>query len=55
MQKFFVENSQINGQEVTIEGSDMNHIVNVLRMKKDDEIYWFMISDYMFILLNFIQ
>ena len=36
MQKFFVENSQINGQEVTIEGSDMNHIVNVLRMKKDD-------------------
>ena len=36
MQKFFVENSQINGKEVTIEGSDMNHIVNVLRMKKDD-------------------
>ena len=38
MQKFFVENSQIKGSEVTIEGSDMNHIVNVLRMKKDDNV-----------------
>lgn len=36
MQKFFVENNKISGSEAIIDGSDMNHIANVLRKKKDD-------------------
>lgn len=36
MQKFFVENSQICDSKVSITGNDMNHIVNVLRKKKND-------------------
>ena len=38
MQKFFVENSQICDSKVSITGTDMNHIVNVLRKKKDDTV-----------------
>ena len=36
MQRFFVEPHQIDGDrhEIHITGSDVNHIVNVLRMKK---------------------
>ncbi len=36
MQRFFVEPHQIDGDrhEIYITGSDVNHIVNVLRMKK---------------------
>lgn len=36
MQKFFVEESQIQENKVSIQGSDVNHIQNVLRMKKGD-------------------
>ena len=38
MQKFFVENNQINGDLIEINNTDVNHIVNVLRLKKDDSI-----------------
>lgn len=38
MQKFFVESSQIQGSKVDLFGDDFNHIVNVLRMKKDDTV-----------------
>jgi len=38
MQKFFVKSSQINNKQINIIGSDVNHIINVLRLKKDDEI-----------------
>lgn len=38
MQQFFVENSQIGKEYVTITGSDVNHIRNVLRMKKGETI-----------------
>lgn len=38
MYQFFVENNQINDQTITITGSDVNHIKNVLRMKIGDEI-----------------
>ena len=34
MQKFFVEECQIKENIVAIQGSDVNHIKNVLRMKK---------------------
>ena len=36
MQKFFVEESQIQENQVVIQGSDVNHIKNVLRMKIGD-------------------
>lgn len=39
MPKFFVEGSQIQGKTINITGSDVNHIANVLRLKKGDEIY----------------
>ena len=41
MQRFFVEPHQIDGErhEIHITGSDVNHIVNVLRMKKDEELW----------------
>ena len=41
MQRFFVEPHQIDGDrhEIHITGSDVNHIVNVLRMKKDEELW----------------
>ena len=38
MSKFFVENSQINDNKIQIIGDDVNHISNVLRMKKEDEL-----------------
>ena len=38
MQKFFVENRQIENGKIILEGRDVNHIINVLRMKKKDEI-----------------
>jgi 16S rRNA (uracil1498-N3)-methyltransferase len=38
MYQFFVDPSQIQGKKITIIGSDVNHIRNVLRMKIGDEI-----------------
>ena len=38
MQKFFVKREQIDDKNVEIIGTDVNHIINVLRMKKDDEL-----------------
>lgn len=38
MYHFFVEPSQIQGKQITITGSDVNHIRNVIRLKVGDEI-----------------
>jgi 16S rRNA (uracil1498-N3)-methyltransferase len=38
MPKFFVKNSQIKDNNITIVGEDVNHIKNVLRLKLDDDI-----------------
>ena len=38
MQKFFVNDSQIVGNNVKITGDDLNHIINVLRLKVDEEV-----------------
>lgn len=38
MQKFFVKSEQIEENIIKIIGTDVNHIINVLRLKKDDEI-----------------
>lgn len=38
MPKFFVENNQINNGTIIITGEDVNHIVNVLRLQKQDDI-----------------
>lgn len=38
MYHFFVEPSQIQGKNIVITGSDVNHIKNVLRMKVGDEL-----------------
>ena len=38
MYQFFVEPSQIQGNQIIIEGKEFNHIKNVLRMKKGEEI-----------------
>ena len=38
MYQFFVEPSQIQGKRIVIEGGDVNHIKNVLRMKPGEEI-----------------
>lgn len=38
MQNFFVYDWQVQGDMVTIEGADVNHIVNVLRMKVGEEV-----------------
>ena len=38
MYQFFVEESQIGREFVTITGSDVNHIKNVLRMKTGEKI-----------------
>lgn len=38
MPKFFVSSDQIEGEKVTIIGEDVNHIINVLRLKIDDNI-----------------
>ena len=41
MQRFFVEPHQIDAErhEIHITGSDVNHIVIVLRMKKGEELW----------------
>lgn len=36
MQKFFVKDEQIKNNRIEIEGTDVNHIINVLRMRKED-------------------
>ena len=38
MSKFFVKANQIKGNLIKIEGTDVNHIKNVLRQKIGDEI-----------------
>ena len=38
MYQFFVEDTQVTEHDVTIEGSDVNHIRNVLRMKCGEKI-----------------
>lgn len=38
MSKFFVEDNQINNNKIQILGDDVNHISNVLRMKKEEEL-----------------
>ena len=38
MYQFFVEDSQITDTDITIEGSDVNHIRNVLRMKGGEKV-----------------
>lgn len=38
MPKFFVKNNQIEDKTINIIGTDVNHIVNVLRLKIDDKI-----------------
>jgi len=38
MYQFFVDSSQINGNEIVITGSDVNHIKNVLRMRVGEEV-----------------
>ncbi len=38
MQKFFVKDNQIKGEIIEILGEDVNHIINVLRLKKEDEM-----------------
>ena len=38
MPKFFIKSNQINEKTITILGTDVNHIANVLRLKVDDEI-----------------
>lgn len=36
MPKFFVKNEQIENNNITIKGEDVNHIINVLRMKTNE-------------------
>lgn len=38
MYQFFIENDNVSDQFVTIEGADVNHIKNVLRMKPGERI-----------------
>ena len=38
MQKFFVEKNQIVDKKAYIRGEDVNHIINVLKLKKGEEI-----------------
>ena len=38
MQKFFVKSNQVNDDLIEINGTDVNHISNVLRLKKEDKI-----------------
>ncbi len=38
MSRFFVEPDQITGSQIIILGSDVNHIKNVLRLEKGEEI-----------------
>lgn len=38
MYQFFVDDTQVGDTSVTIEGSDVNHIRNVLRMKRGEKV-----------------
>ena len=38
MSKFFVKQNQIENNFIKVIGEDVNHITNVLRMRKNDEI-----------------
>ena len=38
MHRFYVESNNITDKDIVIKGSDVNHIKNVLRLTKDDEI-----------------
>lgn len=38
MYQFFVEEQQVRGERIVITGSDVNHIVNVLRMKPGEKV-----------------
>ena len=38
MPKFFVTQNQIQNETIQITGKDVNHIKNVLRMKKHDKL-----------------
>ena len=38
MYKFFISQKQIDGEIATITGEDVNHIVNVLRLKQLDKL-----------------
>ena len=42
MHRFFIQHSQIQGSRLYVEGTDVNHIKNVLRMKPGDQV---MVSD----------
>lgn len=42
MHRFFIQHSQIKGSRLYVEGPDVNHIKNVLRMKRGDQV---MVSD----------
>lgn len=42
MHRFFIQHSQIQDKRLYVEGADVNHIKNVLRMKHGDQV---MISD----------
>ena len=42
MHRFFIEHSQIQEKRLYVEGADVNHIKNVLRMKHGDQV---MVSD----------
>ncbi|MCI9603578.1 MAG: 16S rRNA (uracil(1498)-N(3))-methyltransferase [Ruminococcus sp.] len=42
MHRFFIQHSQIQGKRLYVEGADVNHIKNVLRMKPGDQV---MVSD----------
>ena len=39
MKRFFVREDQIEGNQIYITGSDVNHIRQVLRMHEGDEIW----------------
>ena len=38
MQKFFVEENQIENNKIYIKGADVKHISSVLRLEKKDKI-----------------
>ena len=38
MQQFFVESSQIKENSIYLEGADVNHMKNVLRMKPGEDV-----------------
>lgn len=39
MHRFFADPSQIGEKEITLTGSDVNHIRNVLRMRVEDQVF----------------